>query len=214
MITKHFYFKKMEENLLLKSINEAIEACDRLVRHGKCHERVLDKYPGFDIRGFNPSSIEEVRGIFHFFQYHANVFLHCWEARRDFRIFDGLCENKVVKTKIILHCTRKYIRETSKDTKKTLDFKVAELKVRACGYELESATLSLESAKLREAIPEELVVKESIVALCKAKVIAAKSEFESCKTALRLAEDILPVPEEEKNTLVSEIEAVLVNNTL
>lgn len=133
-----------------------------------------------------------------------------WRARRDFRIFDGLCENKVVKTKIILHCTRKYIRET----KKTLDFKVAELKVRACGYELESATLSLESAKLREAIPEELVVKESIVALCKAKVIASKSEFESCKTALRLAEDILPVPEQEKNTLVSEIEAVLVNNTV
>jgi len=222
----------MEALSLSRRISEAIEACMRFIYVVEFYKTVTMRYPNFCIKGFDEKSTLETDGIHFFFEAHARS-SRADEVQSDFRSFNELCEDKVLKLRIILYCTRKCTWETellSRDRKyrgSILRERSAEKMEKAVALNVEAVALKLEIAKAGGAgedptvhqakihlIESELALAKSQIQLKELEVATEKARIQSCKAAWEEARQILSGIEREKNTLISELEVLLQKNSL
>ena len=216
----------------ISKINEAIKACMRFINAVDFHKTVPMRYPNFCIKGFDENSRLEMDGIHFFFEAHARS-SRADEVQSDFRSFNELCEDKVLKLRIILYCTRKCTWETDllyRDRQyrgSILRESSAEKMLEAETHNVEAKTLGLDIAKAGDAADDptvhqakiqlkelELATAKSQIQLKKLEVATERARMQSCKTAWEEARQILSGIEREKNTLISELEVLLQKNSL
>lgn len=216
----------------ISKINKAMEACMSFINAMDFHKTVPMRYPNFCTEGFNENNRLEIDGILFFFDAHA-LSSRADEVQSDFRSFNELCEDKVLKLRIILYCTRKCTWETDllyRDRQyrgSILRVSSAEKMVEAATDNVEAKALKLEIAKAEVAgedptvqqvkihlIESELALAKSQIQLKELEVATEKVRMESCKTSWEEARQILSSIEREKNTLISELEVLLQKNSL